>query len=160
MFKSFYFPNGWNGDNRFIGYLDKKDFEKVKDLQNNLSGSKFMQSNVISISISDNEVLRIDNFKNLRFEFKIMKFTKGFFDKLYVPYIQRYQPDKESKLGQSYYFVDDLSQAHYINTYPTHLHSNIIQFSKFMLGKKDDKLSKNEIKELHDVSGFLTDTFS
>lgn len=48
MFKSVYFPNGWNGDNRFIGYLDKKDFEKVKvkDLQNNLSGSKFIPFDV------------------------------------------------------------------------------------------------------------------
>jgi redox-sensitive bicupin YhaK (pirin superfamily) len=82
-----------------------------------------------------------------------MKFSK-LFDKLYVPYIQMYQPEQERKMGESFYFVDDLSQAHYINTYPSHLHSNIIQFTKFMLGKMSAKLSSDEIKELYAVSGF------
>ena len=156
MFESWHFPNGWNGNNRYIAYLDKKDFESVKDLQRILSGSKFIQSNIISISISNNENIRIDNFKDLKFEFIIMKFSK-LFDKLYVPYIQMYQSEEKSKQGECYYFVDDCSGAHYINTYPTHLHSNIIQFTKFMLGKTSSKLSNDEIKELHNISGFKSD---
>ena len=154
MINSWYLPSGWKSEDH--ASLDQKDFEKVKDLQNNLSSSKFMQSNVISTSISNKETVRIDDFKDLRFEFRIMKFSK-LFDKLYVPYIQMYQPEQERKMGESFYFVDDLSQAHYINTYPSHLHSNIIQFTKFMLGKMSAKLSDDEIKELYSVSGFKSD---
>ena len=154
MFERWGFPNGWNGNNRFIASLDEKDFDRIKDLQNNLLGSKFIQSNNISITISHKEFLEIDNRKDLKFEFRAMKFTKGFFDKLYVPYIQMFQSEQESKQRESYMFVDDSSLAHYINSYPSHLHSNLIQFTKFMLNKKCTKLSDDEIKELYAVSGF------
>jgi hypothetical protein len=153
MFESWHFPNSWNGNNRFIAYLDKKDFESVKDLQKNLLGSKFIQSNSIFVSIREIEkdTILISDSKDLKLEFRTMKFTK-LFDKLYVPYIQKY--DQEKSVWDKYHFVDDLSQAHYINTYPTHLHTNIIQFTKFMLGKKSTKLSSDEIMELYVVSGF------
>ena len=157
MFERWYFPNGWNGDNRFNASLNEKDFDRVKDLQKNLLDSKFIQSNNISITINHKEFLEIDNRKDLKFEFRAMKFTKGFFDKLYVPYIQMIKSEQESNPKECYYFVNYLSLAHYINTYPTHLYSNIIQFTKFMLDKKSTKLSDNEIKELHSVSGFKSD---
>ena len=157
MFERWGFPNGWNGNNRFIASLNEKDFESVKDLQKNLLDNKFIQSNNISITINHKEFLEIDNRKDLKFEFRAMKFTKGFFDKLYVPYIQMFQSEQESKQRESYMFVDDSSQAHYINSYPSHLHSNLIQFTKFMLGKKSTKLSDNEIKELYSLSGFKSD---
>lgn len=154
MFESWYLPSGWKSEDH--ASLDQKDFEKVKDLQNNLLGSKFIQSNNISITINHKEFLEIDNRKDLKFEFRAMKFSK-LFDKLYVPYIQMFQSEHESKQKESYIFVDDLSRAHYINSYPSHLHSNLIQFTKFMLGKKSTKLSDNEIKELYSVSGFKSD---
>ncbi|CAN1607117.1 hypothetical protein MCEME17_00372 [Candidatus Pelagibacterales bacterium] len=154
MFESWYLPSGWKSEDH--ASLDQKDFEKVKDLQNNLLGSKFIQSNNISITINHKEFLEIDNRKDLKFEFRAMKFSK-LFDKLYVPYIQMFKSEQESKQKESYIFVDDLSQAHYINSYPSHLHSNLIQFTKFMLGKKSTKLSDNEIKELYSLSGFKSD---
>jgi hypothetical protein len=156
MFESWHFPNGWNGNNRFIAYLDKKDFESVKDLQKNLLESKFIQLNTIFVSIHEIEkdTILIKDSKDLKLEFRTMKFKK-LFDKLYVPYIQKH--DQEKRVWDKYYFVDDLSQAHYINTYPAHLHTNIIQFTKFMLGKKSSKLSSDEIKELYAVSGFQSD---
>ena len=52
MFERWYFPNGWNGDNRFNASLNEKDFDRVKDLQKNLLDSKFIQSNSISITIN------------------------------------------------------------------------------------------------------------
>ena len=157
MFERWYFPNGWNGDNRFNASLNEKDFDRVKDLQKNLLDSKFIQSNNISITINHKEFLEIDNRRDLKFEFRSMKFTKGFFDKLYVPYIQMFETKQESKQRESYMFVDDSSLAHYINSYPSHLHSNIIQFTKFMLAKKSIKLSDDEVKELHSLSGFKCD---
>jgi len=150
-------PSGWWKENDCsIAKLNEKDFEKVKDLQNNLLGSKFIQSNSIFVSIREIEkdTILINDSKNLKLEFRTMKFTK-LFDKLYVPYIQKY--NQEKSIWDKYHFVDDLSQAHYINTYPTHLHTNIIQFTKFMLGKKSTKLSSDEIKELYAVSGFKSD---
>jgi len=154
MFESWHLPSGWKSEDH--ASLDQKDFEKVKDLQYNLLGSKFIQSNNISITINHKEFLEIDNRKDLKFEFRAMKFSK-LFDKLYVPYIQMFESEKENKQKESYIFVDDLSQAHYINSYPSHLHSNLIVFTKFMLGKKSTKLSDNEIKELYSVSGFKSD---
>ena len=88
MFESWYLPSGWKSEDH--ASLDQKDFEKVKDLQNNLLGSKFIQSNNISITINHKEFLEIDNRKDLKFEFRTMKFSK-LFDKLYVPYIQMFQ---------------------------------------------------------------------
>lgn len=154
MFESWHLPSGWKSEDH--ASLDQKDFEKVKDLQYNLLGSKFIQSNNISITINHKEFLEIDNRKNLKFEFRAMKFSK-LFDKLYVPYIQMFESEQENKQKESYIFVDDLSQAHYINSYPSHLQSNLIVFTKFMLGKKSTKLSDNEIKELYSVSGFKSD---
>jgi hypothetical protein len=151
MINSWYLPSGWKSEDH--ASLDQKDFEKVKDLQKNLLGSKFIQSNSIFVSIREIEkdTILISDSKDLKLEFRTMKFTK-LFDKLYVPYIQKY--DQEKSVWDKYHFVDDLSQAHYINTYPTHLHTNIIQFTKFMLGKMSAKLSSDEIKELYAVSGF------
>jgi hypothetical protein len=154
MINSWHLPSGWWKENDCsIAGLNEKDFEKVKDLQKNLLGSKFIQSNSIFVSIREIEkdTILINDSKDLKLEFRTMKFTK-LFDKLYVPYIQKY--DQEKSVWDKYHFVDDLSQAHYINTYPTHLHTNIIQFTKFMLGKKSTKLSSDETMELYAVSGF------
>ena len=159
MFQSFYYPDGWNSDTKSIKQLDEKDLRGVQDLSNALSNNKLLRSNNIAVSLcnrkSESGDIKFFNRKGLHIQFGTLKYTK-LFDKLYIAFIDKaVTKEKEEVELIRYYFVDLHKQAYYINSYPSHLVNNIIQFIKFFLDKKSGKLSDKDSQELYDISGFL-----
>ena len=156
MFQSFYYPDGWNSNTKSFKELDEKDLRGVQDIDNALLNNKFLKSNNIAVALCNrkNETgdIKFFNQKDFHIQFGALKYTK-LFDKLYIPYIDKFIPKKEEV--KRYYFLDLHKQAHYLNNYPSHFVNNIIQFIKFYLDKKNKKLSDEDSQELHDMSGFL-----
>jgi hypothetical protein len=156
MFQSFYYPDGWNSNTISIKELDEKDLRGVKDIDNALLNNNFLRSNNIAVTLCNrkNEIgdIKFFNRKDFHIQFGTLKYTK-LFDKLYIPFIDKVASKEEASIR--YYFVDLNKQTYYINSYPSHLANNIIQFIKFFLDKKSKKLTDKDSQELHDMSGFL-----
>ena len=98
MFQSFYYPDGWNSNTKSFKELDEKDLRGVQDIDNALLNNKFLKSNNVAVALCNrkNETgdIKFFNQKDFHIQFGALKYTK-LFDKLYIPYIDKFIPKKE-----------------------------------------------------------------
>jgi hypothetical protein len=161
MFKSFYFPSEW--ENRQSSQLNSKDQDDAQELSNIISNNNFCISALILAQTDRyigetkgpkhfyNDTIIITDRKMLNIEFQVNKFQK-IIDKIYVPQIMR--KTAGSTTFERYIFVDNNNTINILKSYPKHLTTNLIQFIKFVLSKRDKPIVA-EVDELWELTGFM-----
>jgi hypothetical protein len=161
MFQSYHFPAEW--ENRQSVELNSKDQEDAKELSNIISNNNFCISALILAQTDRyigetkgpkhfyNDTIIITDKKMLNIEFQVNKFQK-IIDKIYVPQIIR--KTAGSITLERYIFVDDNNTINILKSYPKYLSTNLIQFIKFVLSKRDKPIVA-EVNELWELTGFM-----